>query len=285
MSTGLHKPSKASATGVLALIGAALLTQVDLRLAVLPLIGFVALTAIAPLFPSWSFFFAIRNHGSRDSKSVALTFDDGPDPVATPALLDLLARRRTKACFFLVGDRVRRHPELVRRILAEGHEVANHSLSHDPLLMMRSWATLESEIDECSKLLEGLGVHPLAFRPPVGVTNPRLGLALAERGLFCVCFSNRPVDFANRRLEGLADKVVAKARGGDIILLHDWLPDPTLRDAWLAQVEAVLDGLKRKGLAPVPLAELLGQPVMRPAHEPAGDAKDWRHSPAPAPLS
>jgi peptidoglycan/xylan/chitin deacetylase (PgdA/CDA1 family) len=265
---------------VLSFALALLLAQLDLRLAAAPLFLFVCSCVAAPFFPRWCWFLPVLNRGPRGSKAVALTFDDGPDPVATPALLELLARHRAKAAFFVVGDRVRRHPELVKRLLQEGHEVANHSLSHDPLLMLRRRTTIEREIDDCSRLLESLGAHPLAFRPPVGITNPKLGVALAERGLSCVCFSNRPVDFANRRLEGLADRVLEKARGGDIILLHDWLPDPAAKDAWLAEVEAVLNGLAKKGLAVRPLAELLGRPVMRPQTDDA-----WRHAPAAAPTA
>lgn len=253
--------SRAHWAGVCALGGACALAWSHPLWAVFPLGAFVALCFTATQFPRWSFFLPVVCHGSRAHKAVALTFDDGPDPVSTPPLLDLLARRGVKAAFFVIGAKAGRHPELIRRIAAEGHEVGNHSQHHDVLLMVRPRAVLEREIAECQRELGRHGLRPLTFRPPVGVTNPNLGGVLDRLGLFCVCFSCRPADFGNRRVKGLAQRVLSTVRGGDIVVLHDCAPAGGV-GPWLAEVATVLDGLEHRGLDNLSLSQLLGRPVL-----------------------
>ena len=231
--------------------------------AALPLLVQVGLNITGSFVPALSFFLPLITHGPRSRPAVALSFDDGPDPVTTEKLLDLLARRRTPASFFVIGKQAQAHPHLVAKIREAGHELGNHSMNHDPLLMFRSIGRLESEIHECQAVLHKQGVRSLTFRPPVGITNPRLGIVLRRLGLGCVCFSCRPLDFGNRRLEGLADRVLARARAGDIILLHDVAPLPEVGPAvWLAEIDKIVSGLERAGLAVVPLSDLIGRPLM-----------------------
>jgi len=231
----------------------------------LPLAGFLAMCAAAPFFPRLGFFLPIVSHGPRSIRAVALSFDDGPDPATTPHLLALLSRHSAPAAFFVIGEKAARHPELVADICAAGHEVCNHTLRHDPLLMLRSTAVLEREIAGCQDALAAQGIRPLAFRPPVGITNPRLGPVLERLGLRCVCFSCRPTDFANRRVVGLADRVLSRVRPGDVVLLHDCLPRAGLSvEEWLREVEATLAGLYSKKLAIHPLSRLVGFSVSEP---------------------
>ncbi|MBI5542956.1 MAG: polysaccharide deacetylase family protein [Deltaproteobacteria bacterium] len=231
--------------------------------AALPLVLYVALCFAAPFFPVWSFFLPIVTRGPRERPAVALTFDDGPDPRVTPALLDLLARYGARAAFFVVGRNAEAHPEVMARIRAAGHEVGNHSLSHDPILMLRSARLLQSEIAACQAILQRQGVTALAFRPPVGITNPRLPPVLERLGLGCVCFSCRPLDFGNRRVAGLAAKVLGSVAPGDVVLLHDVMPGTgvTVED-WLSEIEKILVGLQARGLKPVALSQLIGRPLM-----------------------
>jgi peptidoglycan/xylan/chitin deacetylase (PgdA/CDA1 family) len=232
------------------------------ELAPWPLAIFVALALAAPFFPGWGFYLTVISRGAREGRAVALTFDDGPDPVTTPALLALLERYGLPATFFVTGERAEAHPALVREILRRGHDVGNHSYGHDVLLMLRSRARLAGEIHRTQVLLEGFGVRPRAFRPPVGVTGPRLAGVLESLGMDCVTFSCRGDDFGNRRVRGLAERVLRRLHCGAIVLLHDVVPPGSDVAAWLAEVEAVLRGLRTRGFETVPLARLIGRPVM-----------------------
>jgi peptidoglycan/xylan/chitin deacetylase (PgdA/CDA1 family) len=256
-------PSRAHAAAAGAFGAAALLVPVHPLAAAVPLAWFVLACLAAPFFPGWAFFVPTTNHGPRSGQAVAITFDDGPDPRTLHPLLDLLAREKVPATFFLVGRSAAAHPGLVREIVAAGHEVGNHSQTHDPFLMLRSCSRLEAEIAGCQGVLARLGVTPLVFRPPVGITNPRLLGALRSQGLTCVAFSCRPLDFGNRRLAGLKGRVLRRVRGGDIVLLHDRLPLDAPVASWLEEVAGILAGLRQMGLRVAPLSELVGFGVMR----------------------
>ncbi len=228
-----------------------------------PLALFLFCCLAAPFLPRLGFFLPVISRGGRNGKTVALTFDDGPDPAVTPLLLDLLDRQRLKAAFFVTGQNAEQYPGLVRETLRRGHDVGNHSTRHDPLLMLRSRARLADEIARTQELLAPFGIRPVAFRPPVGVTNPRLPGVLAELGMVCVTFSCRAGDFGNRRIRGLARKILRKVHPGAIVLLHDVSPPEAGRIAeWLAGVEEIIGRLRAKGYAIVPLPELIGRAVM-----------------------
>ena len=111
--------------------------------------------------------------------------------------------------------------------------------------------------------LRSFGIIPLAFRPPVGITNPKLGPVLRRQGLFCVNFSCRAGDGGNRFVRGMARRVLRKVRPDDIVVLHDVRPPgaATTRE-WLEEVTKILSGLQAKGLLVIPLAELLGKSIM-----------------------
>jgi uncharacterized membrane protein/peptidoglycan/xylan/chitin deacetylase (PgdA/CDA1 family) len=256
-------PSRAHAAAAGAFVSAALLLPVHPLAAALPLALFVGGCLVAPFFPGWAFFLPTTTHGPRTRRAVAITFDDGPDPRTLPALLDLLAREKAPATFFLVGRSAAAHPTLVREIVDAGHEVGNHSQTHDPFLMLRSTRRLEAEIAGCQGVLARAGLFPLVFRPPVGITNPRLLGALRSQGLACVAFSCRPLDFGNRRMSGLRSRVLARVREGDIVMLHDRLPPNAPVAPWLEEVAGILAGLRERRLRVSPLSELVGFPVMR----------------------
>ena len=252
----------AHTAGLVALVAGAGLTAIDVRLTAIPLGLFLLACVVAPFVPRWRFFGTTLTRGRPDGKSVALTFDDGPHGPTTGPLLDLLRERGVRAAFFVIGNHAAAYPELIRRMVREGHEVANHSASHPVFLMLRSPSTVAAEIANCNAALEPLGVRPLAFRPPVGIVSPRLWPALRRHGMFAVGFSRRAGDFGNRRVRGLADRLLRRTRAGDILLLHDGHleSDAGVRE-WLAEVSRVLDGLAERGLVARPLSELLGRPL------------------------
>ncbi|NPU83542.1 MAG: polysaccharide deacetylase family protein [Syntrophaceae bacterium] len=255
--------SPAHRTGIASLLLAAGAAAVEPLWAVVPLASFLLLCAVLPFFSRSSFFLPVISSGNPDGNAVSLTFDDGPDPRVTPRLLELLAAAEVPAAFFVTGERAARYPELIRAILSAGHEVGNHSWRHDPLLMLRPMSVLRREVEEAQQIFAEAGIRPRAFRPPVGITNPRLPLALRESGMICVTFSRRGADWGNRRVAGLAGRLLQRVRPGDILLLHDVSPPGTGGvDRWLAEVGALLRGLRARSLRAVLLSDLIGQSVM-----------------------
>ncbi len=213
-------------------------------LAILPLVIFSLLCLAGSFIQRFSFFLPIIRKGERNQAAVSLTFDDGPDPKTTPLLLALLARYGVKGTFFLIGEKVATHPDLIREILAEGHEIGNHSDTHDVFLMLRGKQQIAMDISRCQARLADFSARPWAFRPPVGVTNPHLRTILESQNMLCIGFSCRPLDFGNRRIKNLKDKVLENIRPGDIMLLHDCKPSGRATvDQWLEQVEGILLGL------------------------------------------
>jgi peptidoglycan-N-acetylglucosamine deacetylase len=256
-----HSP--AACWNACAWVAAALLAMADARLAAVPLGAFAAACVAAAFRPGSGFFLPVISRGSCGRGAVALTFDDGPDPLTTPELLKLLRRHRAAATFFVTGQRVVRHPELVRAMVAEGHSIGNHSFRHDLLGACRSARTMAAEIDATQRALTALGVEPLAYRPPMGITSPRLRRAMAGSGMFVVNFSCRAWDGGNRRMGRLAARILKRVRANDIVLLHENLPAPARLAGWAGEIDLILKGIADKGLAVAPLAELIGRPVMR----------------------
>lgn len=240
-----------------------ILLFVDIRMAPLPLLAFLLACLIAPFLPRVGFFLPIVGRGKPGEKGVALTFDDGPDPEVTPLLLDLLDRHAVSATFFVTGERAALHPSIIRDILSRGHAIGNHSYHHFPFLTLKGIRTLRREIESTQSLLAGFGIVPMAFRPPVGITNPLLWRVLLEQGMYCVNYSCRAVDIGNRRIGRLSEKVLKKVSRGDIIALHDVAPRHACAERLMAEFDALLRGLKEKGLEVVPLGRLIGREVMR----------------------
>jgi peptidoglycan/xylan/chitin deacetylase (PgdA/CDA1 family) len=166
--------------GLAAFQAAFVLAFIDIRLSAAPLALFLAACFIAPFVPRFNFFLPIISRGTKDLRAVSLTFDDGPDPVTTPALLDLLEKYGAHATFFVTGLNASAHPDLIRQILSRGHAIGNHSYHHSSLLMLKSGGTLRKEIMSAQSVLREFDITPLAFRPPVGITNPRLWRVLLE---------------------------------------------------------------------------------------------------------
>ncbi len=235
----------------------------SIELALIPLALFILLCLTAPFLPRFNFFLPIISHGKSGKNTVTLTFDDGPDPKTTLELLKILSEYSVKATFFVTGKNAEKHPELIREILSQGHSIGNHSYSHDPILMLRNGPTLYREIESAQNALKNFGITPLAFRPPAGVTNPRLWRALLKLGMYCVNYNCRAFDGGNRRVNGLAGKILKKSKPGDIILLHDiWPAKKESPDVWLNEIRLILSGLKDKGLSIIPLPEMTGKKVM-----------------------
>jgi len=177
---------------------------------------------------------------------VALTFDDGPDPVDTPRLLDLLREKNVKATFFVVGQRAERHPEIVRRAWEEGHLIANHTWSHPPLFCFLLPRRLRAEIERGTECINRIcGVRTRYFRSPVGLRHPLLRSALEREGLEFISWRIRSCDTIIKKSDSLARHILNHVASRDIILMHDRLPNGT--HVLFEAFPGVIDELKRRG--------------------------------------
>jgi peptidoglycan-N-acetylglucosamine deacetylase len=180
------------------------------------------------------------------ARCIALTFDDGPDPVYTPKLLDLLHEKGVKATFFVIGKRADQHPEILRRTWAEGHLIGNHTWSHYPLFCFLMPGRLRSEIERCTEsVVRSCGFRPRFFRSPVGLRHPLLAPFLENAGLEYISWSIRTLDTFTTDSSVLIQRILNKATSGDIILLHDHLPRGT--DVMLEALPRVIDELRERG--------------------------------------
>jgi peptidoglycan/xylan/chitin deacetylase (PgdA/CDA1 family) len=201
---------------------------------------------------------------------VALTFDDGPHPVDTPAILEILDRARVRATFFFVGKRVRARPDLVHRAAAAGHEVGAHSDTHPWWFSLAPPARLRREVRGSVEALEAiLGRPPRLFRPPMGHKNPFLARELQASRLTMATWSARAFDTVRRRPEAILRAVRARAAPGGIVLLHEGARrTPDRVSATVAALPVLIDELRGRGLEPVRVCDLIPAPTAPPA---AGD--------------
>lgn len=196
----------------------------------------------------------------RETNQVALTFDDGPDPSTTLEIARLLEERSVRAAFFVVGDRVRAHPEVVAQLHETGHLVCNHSDTHAMTFHFGLWGTLRRELRACNEAIAAVvGREPLLFRSPQGIKTPPLGDVLRELGLTAVGWQVRGLDAFGADADAIARRVLRDARPGGVIMLHDATPIGGTSDG-SATIEAlphIIDGLRERGLQLARLDELL----------------------------
>ena len=193
--------------------------------------------------------------GSRAKKRVALTFDDGPDPASTAQLLELLRHEKIPAAFFCVGKRIEENQSLAAQIIREGHLLENHSYAHSNFTNFYSTARLQAELAQTQTVAEkAAGVAPKYFRPPMGLSNPRVFKAAHNLNLKVIGWSVRSLDTILSDPKQIVSGVVKSLQPGAIILLHDGkIPAEKV----VATVKTLLDRLHELDYEVVRLDELL----------------------------
>jgi peptidoglycan-N-acetylglucosamine deacetylase len=157
----------------------------------------------------------------RPARIVRLTFDDGPVRATTPRVLNVLSNYRVNATFFVIGQRARRYPHLVKREHREGHSVQNHTYTHPDLTTLGN-AGIRRELRATNRAIKAAGVpRPYRFRPPRGITNARVRSVGASLGLIQTLWSVDPHDWADPPPTVICKRVVSNVRPGSIVLLHD----------------------------------------------------------------
>ncbi len=189
-----------------------------------------------------------------DAQGVALTFDDGPHPEGTPAVLDALDRHAARATFFLVGEQVERYPDLARAIAARGHELAIHGYRHRSQMRSSPRAFAADLASARSVIADARGAAPWLYRPPYGIFTLTGLAAVRSAGLRPLLWSKWGLDWrAKLSASQLAKMATRGIQSGDVILLHDadWYSEPSSHRITAAAVDPILTELEHRGLAAV----------------------------------
>src|SRR5216110_773175 len=187
-----------------------------------------------------------------DGPYIALTFDDGPNATLTPKLLDLLAARHLKATFFVVGQNAADHPEILKRAVREGHEIANHSWSHPNLAKMSDEAVRRELQKTEDAIVAAIGKKPTLMRPPYGsITANQKRWINNEFGYRIIIWDVDPLDWKRPGPSVVCNRILKETRPGSIVLSHDIHP-PTIE-----AMPATFDQLMKKGFKSVTVTELL----------------------------
>ena len=213
-----------------------------------------------------------------DGPYIALTFDDGPSATLTPKLLNMLAAHHLKATFFVVGQNAADHPDILKRAVREGHEIANHSWSH-PNLGKMSDEGVRRELQKTDEaIVAAIGKRPTLMRPPYGsITTKQKHWIHDEFGYRIIIWDVDPLDWKRPGPAVVASRIMKETHPGSIVLAHDIHP-PTIE-----AMVSVFDQLDKKGLKSVTVSELLAMakpPPPKPTASPRASATPGG-SPAP----
>jgi peptidoglycan/xylan/chitin deacetylase (PgdA/CDA1 family) len=209
-----------------------------------------------------------------DGPYIALTFDDGPDKKLTPELLDLLAKHHIKATFFVLGQLVAEHPEILARAAREGHEIGNHSWSHPNLLKMSDEAVRKQLRQTDDAIKEATGKRPTLMRPPYGNLSARQkNWVHDEFGYQIILWDVDPLDWKRPGPAVVCRRIVSETRPGSIVLSHD------IHAGTLQAMPDTLDQLEAKGFKFVTVSELID---MAKPETPSPNTVRSEASPAPA---
>lgn len=214
----------------------------------------------AVVHPRSQFFVPVLDRLATRDRVVALTFDDGPDPVVTPRVLDMLAAHGARATFFVLGERAARHPDVIRRIQREGHTVGTHTHRHLIRFHFARPRFVQREIEDAIAVVTGiLATRPTLFRPPQGLRTPQFASGFRRTpGLTCVTWSVRGLDSRATTAGAIVARVTPGLEPGAIVTLHDGtgLGGASDRAPTLAALTEILRECQSRGLRCVALDEI-----------------------------
>lgn len=219
------------------------------------LAGFLAAMGLGVAIPRLRFFGPYICRGDSGRRQVALTFDDGPDPRSTPALLEVLREHEVEAAFFAVGKKVEAEPKLANDILRDRHLLENHSYRHSSATAFYLGAKLTADVIRAQQVIEThTGTTPHFFRPPIGLSNPFIFRVAKTLGLKVIGWDIRGLDTRIADPAKVVRRIERGLRPGAIILLHDGdIPIERL----LATVKLLLARLRERGYEVVRLDRML----------------------------
>ena len=251
----------ATAAVVVLALRSVLLTPPPLAWSLGALAGYLALVLSGVFVLRWRVFVDAVVRGPKNARGVVLTFDDGPDPVWTPRVLDALEATSSKATFFVIGKKAEAHADLVREMIRRGHDVGLHSYEHDRLFALRNERRVRADLERGMTALAAItGRRPLLFRPPIGHTNPALARVAESLDLVVVGWSLSGRDGTARATpESVTARVRGGVRDGSIVLLHDASERGTHEPAGPRALPEILRAIDAANLAVVPLSTWLSQ--------------------------
>lgn len=215
-----------------------------------------------------------------DGPYIAMTFDDGPSATLTPKLLDLLAAHHIKATFFVIGENVAEHPEIVARAAREGHEIGNHSWSH-PNLAKISEEAVRSQLRRTDDAIKSAaGMRPTLLRPPYGsITAREKHWIHDEFGYQVILWDVDPNDWKRPGPAVVRTRILNETRPGSIVLSHDIHPGT------IEAMPSTFDALEAKGFKFVTVSELIRMAVAQPPHASPrpGESVPTAITPSPSP--
>ena len=215
----------------------------------------IALLAILTIGASWiksQLYVRSICKGDPERNMIAITFDDGPDSTNTPEILKILQKYDCKASFFVIGKKAENNEDIVRDTFNEGHTIGNHSYKHSNLFPVFSGKRISEEIVKTNDILEGFTTHKVKyFRPPFGVTNPRIHRGLRGLDLNVIGWNIRSLDTRIENPDSVVQRISKRLKAGDIILLHD------SSDHIAEILEQLLEHIKKEKLECVSLDTLL----------------------------
>ena len=194
-------------------------------------------------------------------RGVALTFDDGPHPLYTPRVLEILERFQAKATFFVIGKHLEKNGDLAATAARAGHVIGNHSYHHFRTMSFSSSEKIGEEIIRCQNEVEKwAGYQPRFYRQPAGFRNPKIFDILKNLGMTLVGWQVRAYDTQLQNPEIIARKILEKIKPGGVILLHDGSDSEQSQDRTptLEALPVILHGLKHRGMEFLTLDELFG---------------------------
>jgi peptidoglycan/xylan/chitin deacetylase (PgdA/CDA1 family) len=216
-----------------------------------------------------------------DGSYIAMTFDDGPSATLTPKLLDILAAHHIQATFFVIGENVAEHPEIVARAAREGHEIGNHSWSH-PNFAKMSDAGVRSQLQRTDDAIKSAtGARPTLLRPPYGSITTREKRWIHDQfGYQIILWDVDPYDWKRPGPAVVRSRILKETRPGSIVLSHDIHPGT------IEAMPSTLDALEAKGFKFVTVSELIRMAVPHPSHAPpeARESAPATITPSPSPL-
>ena len=197
----------------------------------------------------------VYKRGNTDEHKIALTFDDGPHSEKTPAILEVLKQNNIKATFFIVGENANGNEDIIKRIIADGHEIGNHTFGHKYLLKVDRHV-MEREIDLCDdEIFNYSEYNAKLFRPPGGIYDDLLTSVCNERGYDMVLWSIDTRDWAGTSAQDIENEILNNISDGAIILMHDYIGGESFTEVALMNV---IPKLKELGYSFVTVSELIG---------------------------
>lgn len=177
--------------------------------------------------------------------TMTLTFDDGPNPTFTPQILAILKKYHVKATFFVVGMSAKKYPELIKQILAEGHAIGNHSLTH-PMLTKLSDQALYKEVVTTQNIVENItGKKPVCLRPPYGMSNSHVREFIRSQSIVPVPMGWNSFDYERPGVDKIISWVLKNSYKGQVMLMHDGF---AARQQTVAALPAIIEGIQKRGI-------------------------------------